>query len=210
MKTTKTYAELKRFVGLASAYLSTQPTENALAYALRRTMRRIESAVKPVEEEIGDKKVELASLDDKKNLVFDARGNYSFTRENYTAFTKFMRDLDARSMEVEVYICNPAKVPGDIQPIFREEFTECGVLSAECGVGNGTAEPRLGNGNNGTNVLLAALPALEKEANLLCLAVEEMPASEQQTRLSIQASALATNLRLLAEKAESKEQKAEI
>jgi hypothetical protein len=41
------------------------------------------------------------------------------------------------------------------------------------------------------------LPAIEKEANLLCYAIEEMPASEQQTRLSIQAAALAANLRLL-------------
>ena len=168
----KTYAELKKFVGLASAFLHTHPAETPLHYALRRTLSRCESAVKTIEEDIADQKLALASVDEKKNLTFDGRGNYTFSRENYQELTKFLRELDSREIEVEPFAVKAEKIPAGIQGIFRESFEDFGVL------------PVLAEGQT---------PVITDEDLLgkslaLCHAVEKLPASEQQTEISLRAS----------------------
>lgn len=89
------FNRLNEFMLISDSYLKrNEGKENKLTYALRKIRDSVNAILKVHSEELEDISIELCSVDAKKNLIFDANGNYSFTKEKQAERVKQVRELN--------------------------------------------------------------------------------------------------------------------
>ena len=104
----KNYSDLTRIVTTASLFLK---EKTKFSYACERIIARIKSAIKKDEEiyqeKVIDARVDLASVDDKGNLLLEG-GNYKFTKDNMKTLNANLRkladELNSTEYEIESFI----------------------------------------------------------------------------------------------------------
>lgn len=84
---------LKNFTNLTTKF----------GYGANKLNVRLNNALKEFDELIEDKRVELASVDEKGNLISTDKG-YSFTKENAKKLADFIREESQKEIEIEPYI----------------------------------------------------------------------------------------------------------
>lgn len=90
-------------------------------YAAQKLAKKIQKAQEDLFEETEDKRVELASTDEKGNLLKDEKGNFVFTPENLIKLNKFSRGQFKKPIDLEVYYS--AEVPSEMTELHREILT---------------------------------------------------------------------------------------
>lgn len=123
---TTTLQRLFTFRVYAFKYLTVHSEKTKFAYALNRMTSRTETIAKEYNEWREDKLVELASVDEKGNLIKNDKGEYSFTPANTTAFAKAHREKVMEKVEVKEYMAT--EIP-DLE--FNEEEAFAGFVIPE-------------------------------------------------------------------------------
>jgi hypothetical protein len=90
-------------------------------YATQKLAKKIQKAQEELFEETEDKRVELASTDEKGNILKDERGNFVFSPENLIKLNKFSREKFKKPIDLEVYYS--VEVPKEITEFHREMLT---------------------------------------------------------------------------------------
>ena len=128
----KTVQQISDFNKSTANYLAIHQTENKFTYALKKVAKRIEALTKPLLEELSEKEadinIELASVDDKKNIVYevetitDAQGNKKESKTNIPKFTpEKLKEKNKRISELNKEI---VKAEIEFEPYFATEVPE--------------------------------------------------------------------------------------
>jgi hypothetical protein len=131
-----THEQLLIFSVVSNALLSKQSKPSKFSKALERVIKYNKGVMTSYNEQLEELRINLASEDDKKNLIVDEKGNYVYTRANQLALTKAVRDLNKQTVKVNVYQLAPTDLPAlhphdvtsltpfVIAPVVEEEETE--------------------------------------------------------------------------------------
>lgn len=124
-----TYQRIQNFRMAASNYLNMNkgPETKKLNYALQKMISRTNEFEKKIQEDVEDKRIELASEDEHKNVIVEG-GQYKFTKENQKTLTVFLRDVLKREFEVEPYM---VKDIGPVALTFPQIETFTGFILEE-------------------------------------------------------------------------------
>lgn len=90
-------------------------------YATEKLEKKIQAVQLGILEDIEDKKIELASTDEKGNLLKDEKGQTVYSPENLIKLNKFSREQFKKEIELEVYYS--AEIPNEITEFHREMLT---------------------------------------------------------------------------------------
>jgi len=69
-------------------------------YACLKNKKIIEDATASFDSELDEKRTELASVDEKGNLIISATGAYSYSKENEKAFKKFISEHNKKQLTI--------------------------------------------------------------------------------------------------------------
>ena len=107
MTTANTYEDLFTLVNLLGANIGEQTTKGQKK--LFKVYERVKPLVDKYNEELQDLRLENASVDDKKNLIVDEKGGYTFTKEGTREFNKQAKELLSKTVDFQpINVVNPA------------------------------------------------------------------------------------------------------
>lgn len=123
MQITKTNQEFLIFYNSVKAYLGNSK-KNKLSYVLEKIISSNENIIESYKEEVEDLKIDLASVDDRNNLLINDKGNYSYTKEALKSLKKKLKDLDNKKIIVEGLYIKKTDYPKDIEQGWLNLFEE--------------------------------------------------------------------------------------
>jgi hypothetical protein len=140
----KTIQLISDFNKATQNYLSKHPEETKFTYAIKKVSKRIESLTKPMLDELIEKEadinIELASVDDKNNIIYeveiitDAGGNKRESKTNIPKFTpaklreknkkiaELNKELVKQEIDFEPYMAT--EVPSELTETEKDQFTD--------------------------------------------------------------------------------------
>lgn len=116
------------FLFRANASMQLTPAEGEkqvktkFTYALEKMISRTNEYEKKYQSFLEDARVDLASEDDKKNLIVNEKGQFSFTRENHKLLNQKIREKQKELVEIEPYFVDPKHIPEDLNVSLKEMF----------------------------------------------------------------------------------------
>lgn len=125
------------FLFRANASMQLTPAEGEkqvktkFTYALEKMISRTNEYEKKYQSFLEDARVDLASEDDKKNLIVNEKGQFSFTRENHKKLNEKIREKQKEQVEIEPYFVDPKHIPEDLNLSLREMFIGFVIEDAE-------------------------------------------------------------------------------
>lgn len=118
-KVTKTYQELVTFVNTLIFNVGEDKGRTKGQKKLFKIYEKFKVATDDYTELVQDLRLEHASVDDKKNLILDEKGGYTFTKEGSRAFNKAAKELAAKTAEFNVInVVNPDGL--EIYPFLKD------------------------------------------------------------------------------------------
>lgn len=125
-KVTKSYQDIRQFINVAEQFAGSGPQseqpDTKLAYALRKMSKKMSKVFeRGFSEPLQDAQVELASEDDKKNLLKDERSQLVYTKDNLIALNKKQRELFYAEVEIEPHIVANVDLT-KLTPLQRDAF----------------------------------------------------------------------------------------
>lgn len=88
--------------------------KSKFGYACSKAVTNINTVLKKDDEELEDKRHELASVDDKGNIILTDKG-FQYTKENYKKLIDFIKQQELKEVEYTPYIATSFKeVENDI------------------------------------------------------------------------------------------------
>jgi hypothetical protein len=138
----KTIQQISDFNKSTANYLALHQTENKFTYALKKVAKKLEAATKTIlddfNEKIADLNIELASVDEKGNIVYEvettteANGSKKEVKTNIPKFTpeklreknKRMSEMNKSILAIEVEFENyiATEIPADLSEDEIEAF----------------------------------------------------------------------------------------
>ena len=117
---TKKRAQL--FSQWAEAWLNQNKEQSKFNFALSKIRKKIKSQVEDYQDESSEHRITLASVDDKKNVLIDAQGNFSFTPENHKTLLSKVKEIGKQTIEFEPHFVNQNDIPESLPYSYREAF----------------------------------------------------------------------------------------
>ena len=126
------YQKLFDFINAAEAcYRLAEDNNTKLIHALKRFITENKSHIERYNDELLDKKIDLASVDERQNLIIN-NNQYSYTKENQKRLNLEIKTLNNKEVEVKVCLLIKSEdSPKDLLPAHKELFTGLVILPEE-------------------------------------------------------------------------------
>ncbi len=101
----KTYLELFELNQFAGQWLKKNEGESKMSYAIKKIGKRLKTIFEDYNEAINELGINNCSVDEKQNIIKDAKGELVFTKENLIKKNKESKAFLNTQVEIEPYIC---------------------------------------------------------------------------------------------------------
>lgn len=114
-----TNEQISIFNALASSYVKEFEGKNKLAHAVKRQQKLIKNHVEQIQDELQEAAINLASVDDKGNLIVNG-DNYTYTPQKRIELNRKQKEIFKKEVEIENYYAT--ELPEDLEYHFKEAF----------------------------------------------------------------------------------------
>lgn len=117
---TVTLQQVVVFLDASNRYLGAHKEESKLSYALKKVGKSLEKVLTKYQEDRVEAEIDCCSEDERKNIIRDANGNLSFTKDGLR-----QRNVKFKALLAETVLVAPHYVgaPEGLEEFYIEAFT---------------------------------------------------------------------------------------